>query len=201
MAFPNYGYYGFQPGYPAYSFPNSNPYLNAPPVMPQQVQQTAPPSTPQPTQPTPQTTQQAQPDTIVNGGFVVVPTEEDVKRYAVAPGNCVTFKLENQPVIIEKSLGRSQFDSPHYERYKLVKENMPEETAPGDKEAPATDPSENALRDEIGALKSDVENIQSKIEKLKNKVSDALKRLKAVEDRPTAKLNNDDEEDTEDEDI
>lgn len=60
-----------------------------------------------------------------NGGFIVVPSEEDVMRYPVAIGNLITFKIENQPVVIEKSRGFSQFEAPHYERYKLVKEEMP----------------------------------------------------------------------------
>ena len=71
-------------------------------------------------QPQPQQPQQMQ-----NGGFIVVPSEEDVMRYPVAIGNLITFKIENQPIVIEKSRGFSQFEAPHYERYKLVKEEMP----------------------------------------------------------------------------
>ena len=57
--------------------------------------------------------------------FVVVPSEDDIRRYPVAPGNNITFRIENQPIVVEKSLGLSQFDVPQYKRFKLIEEDMP----------------------------------------------------------------------------
>ena len=74
-----------------------------------------------PTQITPPTQPQYQ-----SGGFMVIPSEDMVKNYPVAPGNCVTFKIEGKPVVMEKSMGFSQFESPRIDRYRLVKED-PEE--------------------------------------------------------------------------
>ena len=60
-------------------------------------------------------------------GFVVVGTEEEALRYPIAPGNSITFKVENQPVILEKIMGFSQLDSPQVRRYRIVEEEPPKE--------------------------------------------------------------------------
>jgi len=73
-------------------------------------------------QPQQQTVQQQ----IQNGGFLTAPSEEYVKNYPVALGNCVTFKIEGQPFVMEKSMGFSQLESPKIEKYRLIKEDMPE---------------------------------------------------------------------------
>lgn len=93
---------------------------------------------------------------IQNGGFVIVQDESEIARYPVAHGNIVTFRIENQPVVVEKSLGYSQFDTPHYERYRLIKEDMP---IPEAKEYLLKDEFQNAfsgLRSEIDDLKSQI---------------------------------------------
>ena len=61
---------------------------------------------------------------IQNGGFIVVHSEEEALRYPVAPGNSVTFKVENQPLVIEKTMGFSQLESPRIERFRLVREEV-----------------------------------------------------------------------------
>ena len=63
----------------------------------------------------------------VQSGFVTVHSEEEALRYPVALGNSMTFKIENQPIVIEKTMGTSQLDSPRVERFRLVKEDAPEE--------------------------------------------------------------------------
>ena len=63
-----------------------------------------------------------QPQQTQSNGVVLVPSEAYVQSYPVAPGNCVTFKIEGQPIIMEKSMGFSQFDAPKIEKYRLVKE-------------------------------------------------------------------------------
>lgn len=59
---------------------------------------------------------------IQNGGFMLVPSEDIVRTYPVAPGNCVTFKIEGKPIVMEKSMGFSQLEAPRIDRYRLVRE-------------------------------------------------------------------------------
>lgn len=88
-------------------------------------------------------------------GFVVMPTEQDAMKYPIAPGNSITFKIENQPIMIEKTMGFSQFDSPVVKRYRIVEED-----------APAPEPSpEFALKDDIDRIESEIEKIRALLPK------------------------------------
>ena len=102
----------------------------------------------------------------VQNNFVVVPNEDEIRRYPVAPGGLITFRIENQPIIVEKSLGYSQFDTPHYERYRMTKEDMPE-----------AKPKEYILKSDYETEKNE---IFSQIEDLKCHIS-------ALEKKPTRK--------------
>lgn len=86
-----------------------------------------------------------------NNGFMIVPNEDIARNYPVAPGNCVTFKIEGQPIVIEKSMGFSQLDSPKLERYRLIKEEPVETNIPVNK-------------DEIQELWDAVNEIKAKLE-------------------------------------
>ena len=102
-----------------------------------------------------------------NGGYVIVQNEDEVRRYPVAHGNLVTFRIENQPVVIEKSMGFSQFDTPHYEKYKLVKEDM---EVVEQKEYILKSDYENAKKElfvQISDLKSQFEDVKKQIEEKK----------------------------------
>jgi hypothetical protein len=102
-------------------------------------------------QPSQQSNQQIQ-----NGGFVVVHTEDEAMRYPVAPGNSVTFKIENQPVVIEKTMGFSQLDSPRIERFRLVKENVEEQKTP-------VETVKYALADDLEKLKTEIAGIKERL--------------------------------------
>lgn len=67
--------------------------------------------------------QPQQPNQMQNGGFIVVKSIEEAKNYPTALGNVLTFKIENQPYVCEKSQGFSQFEAPQFNIYKLIKEN------------------------------------------------------------------------------
>jgi len=96
--------------------------------------------------------------TMQNGGFISIPNENMVATYPVAPGNCVTFKVEGQPIVLEKSMGFSQLESPKIERYRLVKEDYVEET------------SQNETKtNELEEIKSDIERLWDEIDALKPK--------------------------------
>ena len=101
--------------------------------------------------------QQTQPQ-IQNGGFVAVPNENMVNSYPVAPGNCVTFKVEGQPIVLEKSMGFSQFEAPKIKRYRLVEEDAVEEVK-----------AENPHEKDIESLTSDIKKVWSEINAIKNR--------------------------------
>ena len=94
---------------------------------------------------------------IQNGGFVAIPNENMVNTYPVAPGNCVTFKVEGQPIVLEKSMGFSQLEAPKIRRFRLVEENIVEEST-------KVDSSED-----IESLKSDIKKMWGEINAIKNR--------------------------------
>ena len=171
---------------------NPNPYVySSVPVMPvyptytQPYQQAQAPQQPQQTtQPAPQS---QQPEQLVSGGFVVIPTEADVKRYPVAPGNLVTFKIENEPIVIEKSMGRSQFSSPEYRYYKLSEYNNQTEV-----EASDDKPKEASASDDAAFVKKSFEHIEKRLESLSDSYVELKKLLnKRQEVKPVKKEGDD----------
>lgn len=133
----------------------------------------------QPIQPLQQPVQPNQP--IQNGGYVIVQNDEEIRRYPVAHGNSVTFRIENQPIIVEKSLGYSQFDTPHYERYKLIKEDMP---VPEEK-------GEYLLKSEYEMGRKDFLEVQNEIFSQNKQINEQIELLKekidALDKRPVRK--------------
>ena len=101
---------------------------------------------------------------IQNGGFVSVPDENMVNTYPVAPGNCVTFKIEGKPIVMEKSMGFSQLESPKIERYRLVKEEV--EEIPVEEVKPSY---MDEMRGRIDTLESEIDKIRGEIDALKPK--------------------------------
>ena len=95
---------------------------------------------------------------IQDGGFVTIPNADMVYNYPVAMGKCVTFKVEGKPIIIEKSMGFSQLDSPKIERYRLVKEE--EEV-----EEPTAEKSKGS---ELDSIRSDIKKIWGVIDEIKD---------------------------------
>lgn len=112
---------------------------------------------------------------IQNGGFVSVPDENMVNTYPVAPGHCVTFKIEGKPIVMEKSMGFSQLESPRIERYRLVKEEV-EEVREEEPKAPFMD------------------DINDKIERLENEIDRIRGDVDALKPKKTTKRNNDGED-------
>lgn len=63
-------------------------------------------------------------------GFVSARSVEEAYNYPVAPGNSLTFKIENQPLVCTKTKGFSPLEQPVFERYQLVKiEDAPQKHA------------------------------------------------------------------------
>lgn len=92
---------------------------------------------------------------IQNGGFVSVPNEDMVYSYPVAMGNCVTFKIEGKPIVMEKSVGFSQFEAPKVKRFRLVEEE-------------AEKPTESSEISDLDKVKSDIKEIWGKLDEIEN---------------------------------
>lgn len=155
MAYGNYFPAPYQPNY----YGQPNPYY-------QQMQNQAMMQQNQQMQNAQQQSQQMQQPTIQQSGFVLVPSEQEARNYPVAPGNSITFKDENAPYCYVKTMGFNQLDRPTFERYRLVKEEMPPEAAGTRTSADSADGS----KDTAYALKSDLAAIWSELDALKEKV-------------------------------
>lgn len=121
---------------------------------------------PQPVQPAPQIQPQMQPQ-MQNSGFMLAPSEEYVNSYAVAPGNCITFKIEGKPLILEKSKGFSQLEAPRIDRYRLIKEEQPE---------PVDNANNPTVNDRLVEMENKIASMWSEIEGLKNVKKPTTKR-------------------------
>ena len=95
-----------------------------------------------------------------SGGFMSVRNEQEARNYPVAPGNVMTFKIENQPYVCEKAQGFSQLEGPVFNKYRLVKEEDVVETTQ-EPEPVAYDDSE--IRLEIADLKSEIVALKKKL--------------------------------------
>jgi hypothetical protein len=111
-------------------------------------------------QPTPQNQNQIQ-----NGGFISARSEDEVLNYPVAPGNCVTFKIEGQPIVMEKAMGFSQLEKPYVKKYRLVEEEVAENTAIEPKQD-VVDLS--PINSALDGVKGEIAAIWGEIEALKN---------------------------------
>lgn len=78
--------------------------------------------------------------------MMVIATEEDALKYPIAPGNSIMFKIENQPLIIEKTMGLSQLDAPTIRYIDLV---------PRD-----TNKVEYATKDDIEQLREEIKSMR-----------------------------------------
>ena len=126
---------------------------------------------------------------IQNGGFISVPSEEDARKYPVAPGNSVTFKNENAPYVYTKTMGFSQLDRPLFEKFRLVKE---EDTVTEKEEEKAESSSTlksitYLVQEDLYPIVKDIKNIQTKIkdidsvlEELKSSCDSSVKQISST---------------------
>ena len=105
---------------------------------------------------------------IQQSGLILVQSEQEARAYPVAPGNSITFKDESQPYCYVKKMGFNQLDRPTFERYRLVKEDIPPAQETPERGAEyALKADMEALREEIDALK---EKLRSQTEKKPSKM-------------------------------
>ena len=65
---------------------------------------------------------QQYPQQQMNNNFVPVRSIEEAYNWPIAPGNSITFKIENAPYVCTKTKGFSPLEPPIFEKYRLVKE-------------------------------------------------------------------------------
>ena len=121
------------------------------------------------TQPTQPQTQQMQ---IQYGNVVLVPSEKEIDAYPVAPGNCVTFKVENTPYLITKPKPFSALEDPIYERYTVVKkqpEKQPENAANQQQTKQEIDLSVYALKTDLVAIFGEIDALKAAVETMRQK--------------------------------
>ena len=111
--------------------------------------------------------QAQQPMQIQNSTFINAPNEAYAYNYPVARGNCVSFKIEGQPIVIEKSMGFSNFENPKIERFRLIKEEVAQEPVQNGAESFQNNQpinlSDYALKSELDALRSEIEAFKEEI--------------------------------------
>ena len=100
--------------------------------------------------------QNYQPNQMQNG-FVSVRTIEEAYNWPVAPGNSITFKVENTPYVCTKTKGFSPLETPVFERYRLVKEEAPQRPQEVPSEPFDAQSQIKLLWDEVTALKGLIE--------------------------------------------
>lgn len=140
--------------------------------------------------------QLSQPNTFQNGtssqlqapipaGFVRVQSEDEARRYPVAPGSSVTFIDDNSPHCYVKSASLSQLDPPVFKRFRLVEENEPIQSAKNDNMSNETgteiDLSPYAKIADVDALKNKISDISAAVERLRFDVE-------AFQDKSTRKM-------------
>lgn len=124
-----------------------------------------------------QTTPVQQSPSIQQSGFVLVQSEQEARSYPVAPGNSITFKDESQPYCYVKTMGFNQLDRPTFERYRLVKEDIPE-TA---QKSPVSNDSANKTNDVDFATKTEVDEIWRELDGIKKTVKGYVDELIALD--------------------
>ena len=97
---------------------------------------------------------------IRSGGIVSVASEDEARRYPVAPGYTLTMRDENGPYLYEKTMGYSQLDQPIFRKARIVfeddaiKQEKPEK--PEKPEEPAEPPKVYAELKQLEALRDAV---------------------------------------------
>lgn len=145
-------------------------------------------ATQQNVQQAPQVNAQNQSQQIQNSGFLPAPNEEYVKTFPIGAGNCITFKIEGKPIVMEKSMGFSQLEAPKIDRYRLVKEEAPEtpQERQNDVEKVEAKDSINALERQIDVLSDRINVLEKEINSLKEtpapKKTTISKKKEVIED-------------------
>lgn len=121
-------------------------------------------------QPQPQM-QTAQNTVQPNYGFVSVQSEDEARKWPVAPGNSMMFRDENAPFVYTKTMGFSQLDRPIFDKYKLVRmeDPVPPVETQTDTRSSGT---KYAKLDDVLSMRADISDIKEQLERLKEDLAD-----------------------------
>jgi hypothetical protein len=107
--------------------------------------------------------QYPEPPKQIQYSVVNAPSVDYAKSYPVAPGNSVSFKIENQPFLCTKTMGFSPLEKPVFETYRLVKEDEAEI---------ADDKPEYVLKEELVAIESRLAEIEKSLKPRRRKTEE-----------------------------
>lgn len=93
---------------------------------------------------------------IRSGGIVSVASEDEARRYPVAPGYTVTMRDENGPYLYEKTMGFSQLDQPIFRKARIVFEDDHTQEEQKKPEEPTEPPKVYAELKQLEALRDAV---------------------------------------------
>lgn len=112
-----------------------------------------------------------QPTQQQTGWFMIAHDEKEILDYPVAPGNSITFRIENNPnYLYTKSKGAGQFDDPVCTKYRLVKEENNVTNVPKTEDKKQDiDMSAYALKTDLGAILAEIDAIKATVEAMKPK--------------------------------
>lgn len=106
------------------------------------------------------------------GGFIRVQSEEEARRYPVAPGGSVTFIDDNSPHCYVKTVDLSPMSAPVFKRFRLVEEEEPQPQSAknsdiSDEPVKGIDLSGYATIDDIRKIRAVIDAMQADIDKLR----------------------------------
>ena len=116
-----------------------------------------------------------------NGGFYCVRSFEEAQNFPVAPGNFVTFKIENQPYMVEKSKGFSQLENPKIKVFELreVDGETPTQVQTQEQTQVPEKKEDYALKSDFLDAISDFEDLRKQIKNLENQIKNLRKQNKS----------------------
>ena len=102
-------------------------------------------------------------------GFISVNNEQQARNWPIAPGNSLTFKDESSPYIYTKTMGLSQFETPIFEKYRLTKEEDPQQQNTYNQQEQEN--LKNTIQDletELNYIQDAYKSLRSEFEEMKN---------------------------------
>lgn len=184
MAYPNYSYPGYQPGYYSQPVPDQLAQLRQGQWPLQNLQQPPAPMQQPPAQPAPmQSTGQG-------GGILWVRGKEEADSFLVAAGSAVALWDMNEPVIYLRQADTT--GKPTTTVYDLVERTgsqtapQPAATSAPAPSAPQVDLSQYIKRDELEGFREELEHLWDKLEAVQDRIKRPAKAAKPKEDDDNA---------------
>lgn len=117
---------------------------------------------------------QAQQTAPAQGGFIRVQSEDEARRYPVAPGGSVTFIDDNSPHCYVKTVDLSPMSAPVFKRFRLVEEEEPQAQPQSAKNSDISNEPQNSIdlspyakNDDIAKIRAVIDAMQADIDKLR----------------------------------